>query len=106
MKTKWTEKEIRYLKKNAGKKTYEEISEYLGRTRNSVAMKALKMEKEDLNSETEGHGTLCWVCARAGGITPVKSCAWIEKFEPVKGWTAKKTKLGYHVIKCPKLKRR
>jgi hypothetical protein len=125
---KWTEEEIRYLKKNIREKTYEEIAKDLGRTWHSVAgaikrlkrknpypqkIKRLKRKNEfSVTSSSESSVTssvadqsLCWSCARAGSVPPAKGCAWIEKFEPVKGWTAEKTKLGWRVIACPKLKR-
>lgn len=53
--------------------------------------------------------TLCWKCAKACG-----ACSWSDKLIPVKGWTAKKTRLqnadgygsyrystSYQVIECP-----
>lgn len=53
--------------------------------------------------------TLCWRCAHACG-----ACSWSDNLIPVKGWTAKKTRLqnadgygsyrystSYQVIECP-----
>lgn len=53
--------------------------------------------------------TLCWKCSKSCG-----NCSWSERFQPVKGWTAIKTRLycdrgeyndrtteSYIVIDCP-----
>lgn len=48
--TKWTQEEIDYIKKNVKNKTYEEIGEYLGRSSAAIASKAssLKISKSPL----------------------------------------------------------
>ena len=55
--------------------------------------------------------TLCWDCANA---TRPDVCPWVERFEPVDGWEATKTRCmsntdmpyeSYHVSKCPLFKR-
>lgn len=43
-----------------------------------------------------GGETLCWSCKKA-----VKQCPWSLRFEPVKGWDAKKTEISYFVRDCP-----
>lgn len=47
--------------------------------------------------------TLCWDCQRAAG--PVENrCSWSLELRPVKGWTARKSRIiegSYYVKKCP-----
>ena len=54
--------------------------------------------------------TLCWDCERAID----NNCPWVERAEPVDGWTAFKTVVrtncqyltdSYHVVACPMFKR-
>lgn len=54
--------------------------------------------------------TLCWDCERAID----NNCPWVERAEPVDGWTAFKTLVrtncqyltdSYHVVACPMFKR-
>lgn len=40
--------------------------------------------------------TLCTDCGKACGW-----CSWSKEGEPVKGWTAEKTRKGYSVKECP-----
>lgn len=53
--------------------------------------------------------TLCFFCE-----TPAHKCSWMDRFEPVKGWTAVQThvamkhpenivtgSISYHVSRCP-----
>ena len=51
--TKWTEEEIKYIKKNIYSKSYEEIGEYLGRSAAAVASKAstLKISRSPLRKK-------------------------------------------------------
>ena len=48
--------------------------------------------------------TLCWDCAKAmkHGL-----CSWSdpEQQEPVEGWTAEETTMGFRVISCPNFER-
>ena len=59
--------------------------------------------------ERTKHITLCWECAKAGGL-----CSWSKNFTPVDGWTAVPTKIvasqygdksntidSYDVYACP-----
>ena len=62
--------------------------------------------------EYNGKETICWTCKNACG-----GCSWSKRFEPVKGWKAKKTKIktgrtangvkkfyyedSFIVLKCP-----
>ena len=45
--------------------------------------------------------TLCWDCANATDC----GCDWSWQLKPVKGWEARKTEIGYIVIKCPEFER-
>lgn len=52
---------------------------------------------------TSIHATLCWDCQRAAGAD---RCCWADRFEPVPGWEAVKTKTmmgltSYAVKNCP-----
>ena len=49
-----------------------------------------------------GHDTLCWRCQNA---TDFNACPWVDRFEPVNGWTAKETDDGWVVRKCPLFKK-
>ncbi len=50
---------------------------------------------------------LCWSCKRA---IPNHGCEWVDRLEPVEGWTATPTKIkcagkyeeSYAIEKCPK----
>lgn len=41
--------------------------------------------------------TLCFSCRKACR----QRCSWTRNFEPVEGWTAEETHVGYRVISCP-----
>jgi hypothetical protein len=113
--SKWSDEDLLFLTKNAGKSKISEIAAALGRTPEATAKKAYALELSLCFEGEPGHAkvrpvkknrnaeqTLCWQCRRAGTVNPAPPCAWVRAFLPVEDWTAIKTKTGYHVFACPR----
>jgi hypothetical protein len=112
--SKWSDEDLLFLEENAGKSKISEIAAALGRTPVATAKKAYALELSisfggepgcTINPVKKNRNpaqTLCWKCRRAGTVNPAPPCAWVRAFKPVVGWTATKTKSGYHVFACPR----
>lgn len=70
--------------------TLEERLEW--RRREEVAHQARRLK----GMWSEPRMQLCWTCAKACG-----GCAWSRRFDPVPGWKAERTRMGYSILACP-----
>jgi hypothetical protein len=110
---KWTDEEVACLKENYGEKTCKEIAAVLGRSEHATRMKAGSCGLTNKDNVKKWPKTKCWTCQNAvPSPRKGRGCSWSISLEPVKGWTAKPTKLrahnrqdpeigSYQVLACP-----
>lgn len=98
----WSSQEEEFLRQNVKTMSKAQLSRKLGRTTNSIKGKCQKLNINLAESELykRANDTLCWSCKNY-----YNGCSWSKSFEPVEGWKAKKTKMGYLVLECPKFER-
>ena len=84
-------------------KSYSEIGEIMGRSKDAVARYVKKQRKIEPHiwrkiTPKKVGVQLCWGCYYASGATKNGwKCPWADRLEPVEGWTAKLEEYEHYV---------